>query len=344
MKPRITLKDVAEVAQVSATTVSLALRADPRLPQNTADRVRSVARQLGYQRDPWLTSLSSYRKGQRRKSGHSVIALLSNWDTKSGWRQRKTFCQYYDGVREQADAFGFRTEEFWLPDHGGARRTAEVLYHRGISGLIVFPLPTEKAKLEFNFENFSAVQVGRSPHEPPLHSVSHNHFKAVVTALEELTALGYRRIGLATPKAHEGIQSARWTGAFLGQQLHYPQKIGNVPAHLVNRFEKAPFLQWVKEHECDVVLSTESCAHQWLEEEGYCVPQDIGFAHLTMDEADRFSGILLNSAQTGYQAINLLNTFMTSGQRGIPETPLTLVVDGTWQTGKTLRRQKTSTL
>ncbi|WP_309384367.1 LacI family DNA-binding transcriptional regulator [Cerasicoccus frondis] len=338
-KSRITLKDVADVAHVSATTVSLALRSDPRLPTDTTERVRSIARQLGYQRDPWLSSLSSYRKSQRRNPGHTIIALLTNWNEKDDWRRRETFRKYHDGIKDQAEAIGFRTEEFWLPENGGARRTAEILYHRGINGVVVFPLPAEEDKLEFNFSNFSAIQIGRSLHTPPLHSVSHNHFKAVVTALEELTALGYRRIGLAIPKAHDDIQSARWSGAFLGQQKHFGEQIGNAPIFLADNFEKASFIKWVKRHNCDAVLSTEDCAHQWLVEEGYQIPKDIGFAHLTMDNAKQLSGILLNSTQTGAQAINLLNTFITSGQRGIPQTPLTLVVDGAWHPGNTLRPQ-----
>lgn len=55
---RVTMADVARVAGVSKTTVSLVLNnADTRLAEDTKRRVRSVAKQLGYRRDLVATSM-----------------------------------------------------------------------------------------------------------------------------------------------------------------------------------------------------------------------------------------------------------------------------------------------
>ena len=43
------------------TTVSLALRNHPRLPQDTRERIQKMAERLGYRPDPFLQALVAYR-------------------------------------------------------------------------------------------------------------------------------------------------------------------------------------------------------------------------------------------------------------------------------------------
>ena len=60
---RVSIKDVAREAGVSVTTVSHALNGKGRLNPDTRERVRSVARQLGYTPNPAARSLVSGRTG-----------------------------------------------------------------------------------------------------------------------------------------------------------------------------------------------------------------------------------------------------------------------------------------
>lgn len=339
MKHRVTLKDVAEAANVSATTVSLALRNDTRLSQETIVRVQRLAKKLGYRPDPWLSSLSAYRRNEQYLAKHLVLALLSNWESKNGWMARDTFRLYYEGAKRQAEKLGYRMEAFWLPEHGGAKRTAEILYNRGIKGVLVLPLPKESDTLEFDFSRFAAIQIGRSMHTPSIYSVCHNHFKAVVTATEQVYLLGYQRVGLAQAMVDDEIQSSRWAGAFLGRQKHYASAIGSVPIYYPPKLQQRSFLAWVKKHRCDVIISSDMVTYEWLISAGFRIPEDIGFVNLALDFEEEISGIHLKSEETGAHAVNLLNTFMTSGQHGVPEIPAAFVIDGGWHAGQTLRQQ-----
>jgi len=77
---RVTMADVARVAGVSKTTVSLVLsNAETRLAEETKRRVRSVATQLGYRRDLVAASL--------RTSSTRTIGMLSDRlaTTSVGW-------------------------------------------------------------------------------------------------------------------------------------------------------------------------------------------------------------------------------------------------------------------
>ena len=60
---RVTIRDVAQAAGVSVTTVSDSLRGRGRLPQQTRDRVREVARELGYVANAGARNLRRGRTG-----------------------------------------------------------------------------------------------------------------------------------------------------------------------------------------------------------------------------------------------------------------------------------------
>src|SRR5215203_6033436 len=73
-KRRVGIKDVAEAAGVSITTVSHALNGKGRLTQETRDRVRRVATDLGYTPHPVAQSLASGRTGMIA----TVVSLPGN--------------------------------------------------------------------------------------------------------------------------------------------------------------------------------------------------------------------------------------------------------------------------
>ncbi len=99
------------------------------------------------------------------------------------------------------------------------------------------------------------------------------------------------------------------------------------------------FGEWVKLHRPDAIISYEGIAN-WLEELGYRIPSDIGFATFMgkPEEGVRdFSGIDENPRQTGAAVVDLLVGMMQRGERGVPEVPNCLLVYPSWREGDTLR-------
>src|SRR5215216_6535809 len=86
MKARVTQTDVARVAGVHNTTVSLSLRNSASIPEATRKRIRAIADQLGYYPDPTLQALVAYRKGRTPKQRTDTLAYITNWGTRWGWR------------------------------------------------------------------------------------------------------------------------------------------------------------------------------------------------------------------------------------------------------------------
>ena len=54
---RVTLADIAKRADVHVTTVSLAMRNHPRLPEETRKRIQALAEEMGYRPDPMMRAL-----------------------------------------------------------------------------------------------------------------------------------------------------------------------------------------------------------------------------------------------------------------------------------------------
>ena len=84
---RVTLADIAAKAAVHVTTVSLALRNHPRLPEATRQRIQALAEELGYRPDPMLRALVAYRGRAMDRRNTPTLAYVTNWATRWGWKK-----------------------------------------------------------------------------------------------------------------------------------------------------------------------------------------------------------------------------------------------------------------
>lgn len=85
MSGHITMADVARAAGVHQTTVSLALRSHPRIPENTRKRIQQVAEEMGYRPNPLVSALIAQRRLGLAFSSGSVLAYLHSQHTNDGW-------------------------------------------------------------------------------------------------------------------------------------------------------------------------------------------------------------------------------------------------------------------
>src|SRR6202030_45269 len=83
---RPTIRDIARDTGFHYSTVSLALRDHPRIPDSTKQLIREAAKALGYQPDAMLSALCAYRLRKRLPKEQTVIAWIANHRTRSGWR------------------------------------------------------------------------------------------------------------------------------------------------------------------------------------------------------------------------------------------------------------------
>ena len=209
---RVTLKDIAKVAGVHHTTVSMALRNRPELPEQTRERLQAIARDLGYQPDPVLRALRYYR-GDSSESGRRgfSIAFVTAFETPDFWRTIPVYAYRYDGIVKRARQLGYNIEHFWIDlNNMDAQRTTQILRARNISGIIVAPVKTPST-LPIQWQWFSCVSLTFSLQIYNMHVVSNNHLHTFKLAWRSLLERGYKRPTLVIDKISDERVQHIWS-------------------------------------------------------------------------------------------------------------------------------------
>lgn len=329
------LGQIATTAGVSRAAVSMALRNHPRIPSATRERIQGIAKELGWRPNPLLAeAMSAIRAGQP-PAERVTLAWVTAHPKRDAWRRVAFFQRCHEGAAARAAAAGYQLEHFWLGDADGhATRLSDILYARGIAGVLVAPLP-QPATLDLQWPRFAATAVAYTLTEPRLHRAADNHCAAARVAVARLHAAGRRRIGLALSSNYDRRVHGLWSAGFLWQA----HEEGSADPSLLHRpleLAQNAFLSWVRTAKPDAIIGTDPRLLTWLRAAGYALPGDIAFASLDLPADDgSVAGIYQDAAGIGACAVDLLAGQLLRHERGVPEKPRTLIVDGRWCDGAT---------
>lgn len=334
---RITLRDVAARAGVHYSTVSLALRRRPGVPEATCARVRRIADELGYRPDPLLASLSSYRHAGNRY--RATLAWVTNFPARGAWREEEIYQEYYAGARERAAELGYRLQEFWLREEKMTpARATQILTARGIAGLVVAPQPTPAEEVQLDWKHFAAVAIGYSLARPQLHMVCPNQYGCIRLAMDQMIQRGYRRIGLVMLQASDERVDHNWLAGYLvGQrELLLADRIEPL---LLPGWDEAAFAAWRRQSRPDAIISKCAEVLPALRRWGVRPPDDVGVAFLTRVKPGRdLSGVNESPLEVGAAAVDYVAGMLQRNEYGVPAQPRRLLIAGRWIEGATARR------
>lgn len=335
---RVTLRDVARTAGCHFSTVSLALRDHPRLPAATREKLRALARQMGYVADPLLASLSSYRTGHHPSPFRSTLAWVTNHPTRDGWRQAEVFHQYFLGAEERARTLGHKLEEFWLRERGLTNaRANQILHARNVTGLFIAPQPSAGGALDLDWPGFSAVALGYTLTSPSLHLVSTHQYRSMKLAVQRLLDRRYSRIGLVMLGASDDRVDHNWLAGYLVMQQQMPAA-ARLPYLFLPEWNEDTFLRWVRRERPDAIVTKSPEVLPALQHRGFRVPADVGVAFLTLPRLNGdYSGIDENPREVGAAAADFLAGMIHRNERGVPAMPQRVLIEGTWIDGRTVR-------
>ena len=341
---KVTLHDVAAKAGVSVSTVSRSLTGADRISRATQERVLSVAQALGYRHNPLLGEVMRSTRRGALNPYLGTLAYITPCDDVKEWRATPTLCRHWSAAREQAALFGFAVSEFVLSSQGmTARRLGDILRARGIQGVLLAAFPKEPFELVLPWEHFATVPVGHMVQNPELDCVVSDHTQAVLLAGRTLAARGYRRIGLAIESYQNAITNHGWVNGYAA----LPAESGGlaaIPPFLPPKIGAAPFLDWVRRHRVDCVLTLSTFRNEpnampeWLSAAGLRCRRDIGLVSLDVTNATAsWAGIDQNSDEIGKAAVDLVISKIRAGERGIPRVRRSLLVHCHWREGDTVR-------
>jgi len=335
------MADVARVAKVHQTTVSLALRNDPRLPRATRLRLRALAEGMGYRPDPMLSALNFYRTSRDAAKPQPSMAFILR--SRANFPAEKFFAveQFLQGARRAAERMGYRLVPFPIENTAAeGARLSRILKSRGILGIIIGALDAGVRELAMDWDYFSGLCIESQHLGLSLHTVANNQSGSTRTAVRRLFGLGYRRIGLAVGEIEEISLGKPFTAGYL-VEVNEHRGLRSIPPLLLHSEDPAVTAaklgSWVRRHQIDAVLSNWSNVPSLLRTAGLSIPRDVGVATLDYNpHRGAAAGIRQSHELVGERAVEALALLMKTNQRGLISLPNTTLVDGLWQDGPEL--------
>lgn len=341
---RVTMKDVAAKAGVSSSTVCRALNSNPQIPEKTRKKVMEVAQSMGYRPDPLISAFASRRRGRKVDQEITTIAYLTNFKTRDEWRENPFYVKCYDGAKARLEALGYKLEHFWLGEKDmNPARLSKILYSRGILGLFMAPIREVRQHIDMDWARFSSVTVGYSFLSPNIHRSAPHHFHGIHEALQQLQRAGYKRVGLCLFSDTSRRVDELWlSGALVAEHRRLESVDGHLSDCTVSHFlfndaTLKDVSEWCRREKLEVVISDNLVVMHELEEAGFSVPGDVDFATLNWEESQpEIAGVDQRPAHIGLAAMDMVIGAIQRGERGIPEVPLTTMVEGVWKNGPSL--------
>src|SRR4051812_38762740 len=252
-KPRASLRAIAELAGVSAMTVSKALRNLPKVSRQTRARVVRIAAKIGYRPDPEVAKLMVHLRRGSRALFQSLICAITDRPAEVAHPYNN---ELVAGAQRQAAnrGYGFSLLRFDA-DPVRRRQLRRVVWARGAQGVLLLPLrePFDLADL-LPWGDLSAIAVTLSILGPSVHRAIPNHFANTLTLCRPLAERGYRRVGLVIDADQELRVNHAFSAAVIRHNLQ-----GNsvaVPPFIYGRLDPAMLRAWYRRGRAGAVIAT----------------------------------------------------------------------------------------
>jgi LacI family transcriptional regulator len=340
-KSRVTIKDIAKVAGVHFTTVSLALRNHPSIPPTTRNKIRAVADRLDYVPNPVFSALTHFHLNGRVRAEPPRIAYLVNQPLETGPVLYRHHDAFFEGARQQARVLGYEVDLIFVGKgrHDSASLEAYLKKER-LNGVVIAAFEPGGDTISLNWNDYTVVKINSLHHEPLAPMVANDQRQDVRLAFQRMLTLGYKRIGLAVGKGDEEGTEYRYSAGYLIEQSSVPVA-DRVPQllfpHQATRAVVSKLMgEWVRQHKIEAVLCNWSITDELLSEAGFRVPDDVACACLCLlDKNKHLAGVYPNLHMVGAKAISLVTTMLKSGDRDVPEFASRTYVRSYWQDGET---------
>lgn len=344
-------RDIAKIAGVSKTTVSLCLRNHPKISADTRKRVQQIAKQLGYRVDPHVAKYMSHiQKKREDKSLMSLAALIPNYKSSQDAQKNTAITGFIENIQNRAITHGYQVDIIYLLEPGLTRtKLLRILRTRAIEGVIIGPSGTTLPELKVDLSSFPVAMCTLPYQKPVYHRVESDYFHDTLTALEKIYELGYRApaltlLGGFADNAHHSVEAAYYYFCKIHPQTRF------IPPYQSQNFDNKKSHNWLTTEQPDVVISNFAGTASWLIEIGYNIPEDIGFCltHIlpvqenktnTYYPHNKMSGVMIPTQEIDGSVVDMVVDQIRRNERGIPQIPKAMNIQGQWQQKASLRKQ-----
>ena len=312
------LRNVARFAGVSPATASMALRGLARVPPGTRAVVERAAAELGYVRDPEIGHVLA-RSRRKALTSRETIVFLSEIPI---GRKPDPRAPWLFEMRREAEAaahlIGCELETIVIPAKPSAmRELGRLLWVRGIRGILVGPMTlADEARIEMDWEKFSAVEIGTTLRHPSLHRVERLFFEDCRELFVLLRTKGRRRIGIALDARRRFIMRdiPEATSLLHLQRDSSSEHVAPLPTDAWNR---TGFLAWMKKEKPDCIVVYDADPIRWLKSAPANVRAGVGTAYLSVSKPEQ-TGLVPDVSTMIRESVGMLHWMIQTGERGIP--------------------------
>lgn len=206
MKKPVSILEVAQVAGVSAATVSRVFNQPEKVRSSTRDIVLAIATKHGYQPN----SAASALRTQRSKILGVMLPTFGN----------PVFAECLEGIASQAAEQGFGVMPV-TSDYDNARETEAInrLLAKGVDGMILVLRDPTKAPVLSQLQKQSVPFVLAYNQHPKYHCVGVDGHSEIVNVVERLHVLGHRKIAMVSGQLSASDRARqRYQGYLSGMQ------------------------------------------------------------------------------------------------------------------------------
>lgn len=331
----VSLKIIAEKAQVTTATVSRALRGHPNVDPATAARIREVAAALGYTHNLRISNLMSYVRSSSKTRFRETLAFI--WPDADAPEVSTThqLGRFESGAVQRAHQLGFGMDVFYH-DHGRRSNWArfrKILKTRGIRGIVWGPvLRSSHVRLTMPLDAYATAGIGEAYVYPRLPHARFDHFVGMRTALHQLKRLGCRRVGFALALSLNVRAAPMLIASFAmsgGRGLLKSKELLHTPDVLT----REGLLAWALESKPDAILLGHDIADLASFPKDPRITWPIKMASLNrLGKAPVFSGIDQRQDLIASHACDLVIEQLGRNEFGVPPHPKIVMVEGDWQT------------
>jgi DNA-binding LacI/PurR family transcriptional regulator len=333
------MQRVAVRAGVHQTTVSLALRNDPRLSAATRQRIQAVARELGYRPNPLVSALIATRRRSNTARRAVIAYVTADDDAHGGSKAVSSYRDLFSGARDRAEELGYGLEHFWLGDPKLTRaRFNQITATRNIHGLILGPLFMQHPTLDVDWDRFSVVAYGYAIAEPHVHRVYPDFYHGMVEALRRCRAAGYKRVGTVLEEKTDLKVDHLWLSAYLSEQHLVPGNARIAPL-LLSKWDAGAFARWHRRSRPQVVIGLNKIldrVNDWALTPAGRGAADIRLVGLNVSPSmisQGVTGVLIDHKPVGAACVDQVVGMMHRNEKGVPAKALHLIVENGWVDG-----------
>lgn len=328
----VSIRDIARQTGFSPMTVSRALRNSKNVNQETKERIRSLANQLGYRQNPLVSANMAGIRASKRITYQATIGIVHETPVGGEWLGTQKLIK---AAVKESETMGFKADLFDLakPEltDGDLNR---VLRNRGIQGILQVPMMRSLSTYPLDFSEFTVVVCNSGSLPQKFHRVCPDHYGNMDMLLKRIRELGYSRIGLMIAKDLDILLNHLSSSRFLAFQQ--TERIPKIPIFMpLGREDYQPdsFREWFEKHRPEIVITTCETIfrNHFFEDAGLSIPRDLAVVKANINRTKNYlSGISEESAEVGSTAVHTLAQLLFQNERGLPEKPMSILIPGKW--------------